>query len=525
MILLGIFMLLNGLTIGCGGQGAQAPANLKTLTISWPKDIGEMNPHLYNSEMFAQTMVYDSLVQCSNDGRIVPGLAESWRISPDGREYLFTLRKGVKFSDGTDFNAAAAKKNFDAVLANKQSHSWLELIKQIKAIEVIDEYTFKMTLNNAYYPALQELALIRPLRFLAPSAFPDNGNTADTIKKPIGTGPWVLNEYQPGERAVFVRNEYYWRTKPAIERIIVKIIPDSESRVIAFEKKELDLIYGNGSISVDAFKQLRDSGKYDTRLSAPLATRTIALNSNKGPTKDLQVRQALELAVDKDALVKGIFFGTERQADTLFAPNFPYCNINLTPYEFNLEQAGAMLEQAGWRLIPGKEFREKDGQVLALDLCVEATNAIQKSIAEVLQGDMKKIGVKLNLITEEAVAFVQRRKEGDFHMAFVDTWGVPYDPHSLLSSMREPSTDYQAQLGLPMKARLDEAISQALISTNDEKRQELYTYILRTLHDQAIYIPLTYLSNLAVYHKKISGVAFQANQYDIPFADMEVQQD
>lgn len=517
-------ILLAGLVAGCGSQSGQTSKE-KVLNFSWANDIGPLNPHMYNpNQMFAQALVYESLVQYSADGKIIPWLAESWTISPDGKEYVFKLRKDVKFSDGTPFNAEAVKKNFDAVLANSKRHDWLAFIRQIKETQVIDDSTFKLVLKDAYYPVLQELALIRPLRFLAPSQFPDNGNTGEGIKKPIGTGPWVLSEYKQGEVAVFVRNEHYWGPKPKIAKLVVKIIPDSESRVVAFEKKELNLIYGSGSISLDAFKQLQQSGKYETKLSEPLATRVLAINSNKGVTKELKVRQAIQHAVNKDAFVKGVLFGTEPKADTLLASNFPYCNLGLKPYEYSEAKAKSLLEEAGWQEVPGKEFREKDGQVLELEYCFESTDAIQKSLAEVLQGDLKKIGVKVKLTGEEAGAIDQRQKDGNFNMIYSDTWGAPYDPHSLVGSMREPAhADYQAQVGLPMKAELDQKASDVLVTTDEAKRQALYTQIFTTLHEQAVYLPLSYLTNLAVYPRNVTGVTFMGSQYEIPFATMDIQ--
>ncbi|WP_094604976.1 Nickel-binding periplasmic protein [Sporomusa silvacetica DSM 10669] len=518
-------ILLVSLVAGCSSQTSKDTAKEKVLNFSWAKDIGPLNPHMYNpNQMFAQALVYESLVQYSSDGKIIPWLAESWTISPDGKEYVFILRKDVKFSDGTPFNAAAVKKNFDAVLANSKRHDWLAFIRQIKETQVIDDYTFKLVLKDAYYPVLQELALIRPIRFLAPSQFPDNGNTSESIKKPIGTGPWVLSEYKQGEVAVFVRNEHYWGTKPKLNKLVVKIIPDSESRVVAFEKNELNLIYGTGSISLDAFKQLQQSGKYETKLSEPLATRVLAINSNKGVTKDLKVRQAIQHAFNKDAFVKGVLLGTERKADTVLATNFPYCNLELKPYEYSEAKAKALLEEAGWQEVQGKEFREKDGQVLELEFCFESTDAIQKSVAEVLQGDLKKIGIKVKLTGEELLSIVQRQKDGNFNMIYSDTWGAPYDPHSLVGSMRAPGhADYQAQVGLPMKAELDQKAAVVLVSTDETKRQELYKQIFTTLHEQAVYLPLSYLANIAVYPKKVTGVTFMGSQYEIPFVNMDIQ--
>ncbi|QDR79667.1 nickel ABC transporter substrate-binding protein [Sporomusa termitida] len=518
-------MLLVSLLAGCGSQSGQTPATEKVLNFSWAKDIGSLNPHMYNpNQMFAQALVYESLVQYSDAGKIVPWLAESWTISPDGKEYIFKLRQDVKFSDGSAFNAAAVKKNFDAVLANGKRHDWLAFIRQIQETQVIDDHTFKLVLKDAYYPVLQELALIRPLRFLAPAAFPDNGNTGKGIKQPVGTGPWVLSEYKQGEVAVFVRNEHYWGPKPKVDKLVIKIIPDSESRVVAFEKQELNLLYGNGSISLDAFKQLQAAGQYETKLSEPLATRVLAINSNKGATKELKVRQALQHAVNKDAFVKGVLFGTEHKADTLLATNFPYCNLGLTPYEYSEDKARALLDEAGWKVVPGRDFREKDGQTLELEFCYESTNAIQKSVGEVLQGDLKKVGIKVKLTGEEQGSIDQRQKDGNFNIIYGDTWGAPYDPHSLVGSMREPAhADYQAQLGLPMKAELDKLASAVLVSTDETKRQELYRQIFTTLHEQAVYLPLSYLANLAVYPKNLSGVAFMGSQYEIPFGTIDIQ--
>lgn len=526
LLILLVLVLFSAILAGCGASEENATGDYvkpKEITFSWPKDIGDLNPHLYSpNQMFAQNMVYEPLVTYADGGKIEPCLAEKWDISPDGKEITFYLRKGVKFSDGSDFNAEAAKKNIDAVLANAARHAWLELINQINKTEVLDNYTLKIYFQNAYYPALQEFALIRPLRFLAPAGFPDNGNTSEGMKKPIGTGPWVLSDYKKNEYTVFTRNDNYWGVKPKLEKVTVKIIPDGETRVMAFEKGELDLIFGNGLISLDSFKQLQDSGKYVAKVSNPIYTRVVVLNSNKGPTKDLRVRLAIQHAVNKQSIIDGIFYGTEKKADTLFSPNFPYCDLDLKPYSYGVKKAGALLDEAGWTQVDGK-FREKDGKTLELEICFDSTNNIQKSIAEVIQGDLKKIGINVKLIGEESQSYNQRQKNGDFNMIFNDTWGAPYDPHSLCSSMREPShADYQAQSGLAMKAEIDEKIGEVLLTTDEQTRQGLYSYILGTLHEQAVYLPVSYCTNIAVYHKHLSGFQFLPTKYEVPLGGIDI---
>jgi len=499
-----------------------------TLTYSWPSNVGPLNPHLYSpNQMFAQAMVYEPLVKYSEKGTVIPWLATSWKLSPDGTVYTFQLRRGVVFSDGTPFDAAAVKKNFDAILGNAKRHAWLEFIAQVKDTAVVDAHTFQLTLRRSYYPALQELALVRPARFLAPSAFPESGNTADGIKKPIGTGPWVLVESKLGEYDRFVRNDRYWGPKPAFATLVVKVIPDANTRAAAFEAGEIDLIYGAGGhsgaqVSLDTFKRYQGDPRYKTQVSSPLLSRVLALNTKSGPTRDLAVRKAILHAVDKAALVRAIFLDTERRADTLFAPMFPYCDVKLAPYAFVPATAEQLLEKAGWTRAAGQAVRSKGGEELAIELVFVGNDPVMKAIGEVIQGDLQKVGIRVALLGQEEDAFEKRHLTGEFGMTFNETWGAPYDPHSFLSSMRVPShADYQAQLGLAMKADLDAKIGEVLVSTDETKRRRLYSELLTLLHEQAVYLPISYQVGVVVSRPDLTGVVYGATKNEIPFEKME----
>lgn len=503
---------------------AQANEEQDTLRFSWASNVGFMNPHAYSpNQMFAQALVYESLVRYAKNGEIKPWLAESWEISKNGKVYTFHLRKGVEFSDGTPFTAQAVKMNFDAVLKNAHRHNWLEFINQIGNTEAVDEHTFRLTLKHAYYPTLQELCLIRPMRFLSPSGFPDDGDTSKSIKAPIGTGPWKLVEIRKGEYDMFEANERYWGSKPGFKRLIVKVIPDSDGRSVAFDTGEIDLIYGSGGhgsgqIGLDAFNRYRAMPGVITGTSHPLATRTLALNTNRFPTRNIAVRKAILHGVNKAAIIKHIFLGVEPQAETLFSPDMPYCDLGLKPYAHDAQKAAALLESAGWKRTDDSEYRMKDGRELALDLCFVGNDSLQKSVAEVVQGDLKRLGIKVRLVGEEKDSFLTRQKNGEFGMIFGDTWGTPYDPHSFCSSMRKPShADYQAQLGLPMKKDIDRKISEVLISVDEDRRQALYRYILTTLHEQAVYMPLSYMTNIYVHRPNLKGVEFGPTKYEFPF--------
>jgi nickel transport system substrate-binding protein len=210
-------------------------------------DIGAMNPHLYDSDMGAQTLVYEPLVNLDQKGNIIPWLATSWKFENEGRSLVFQLRENVKFSDGQDFNAQAVKQNFKAVLSNATRHSWLPLIDNLESVEVTAPYTVVFHLKDPYPFTLLELTMVRPVRFLSPGGFGPDGIAYD---KPVGTGPFILTEYVKDERAVFVRNENYWGEKPKLEKLTIRPVPDSNVRLNALLAREVDLIVGSGVTAV-----------------------------------------------------------------------------------------------------------------------------------------------------------------------------------------------------------------------------------------------------------------------------------
>lgn len=516
-VLVLMFALLAGMM---GDIAFTAVAQAKqVLNFSWPVNVGPLNPHLYSpNQMFAQNMVYEPLLHYQADGTVAPWLAKSWQVSADGREYVFTLRNDVTFSNGEAFNAAAVVANFNAILENRDRHSWLELANQIVAVTQVGPYRVRLELKNAYYPILQELALPRPFRFIAPSQFVEGG-TKNGILAPIGTGPWILKESHPGEEDVFVRNDHYWGQKPALEQINVKVIPDPNSRAVAFETGTIDLIYGtDGPVSPDTFERFRAMGIYKTRLSQPLETSMLALNTNHGATRDLAVRLAINHAIDKDLIIKTVLYGTQKRADTLFAPNVPYADIGLTPYEYDPKLAQDILTQDGWVRSDSDEIRQKNAQPLRVELAFVGTDAVAKSIAEIIQAQLATIGFDVILVGEEESSIYARQRDGRFGMIFNSTWGAPYDPHAFLSSMRVPShADYQAQLGLPDKAKIDAEISQTLTSTDEGDRKRLYRDILTRLHREAVYLPLTYVSAISVSTPSLGDIPFGAMSSEIPF--------
>ncbi|WP_175638455.1 nickel ABC transporter substrate-binding protein [Metabacillus schmidteae] len=510
------------LLAGCQGnsESQSENSNRDEIVYASTKDIRDINPHLYSGEMSAQNMVFESLVVNTEDG-VKPALADRWVISDDGLEYTFHLRQGVTFSDGEPFNAEAVKLNMDAILDNSERHAWLDMVNEIKENVVVDEYTYKLVLKHPYYPTLTELGLTRPFRFISPKSFVD-GQTKDGVKTYAGTGPWVLTEHKKDQYAVFKVNEHYWGEKPKVQSVRWKVMPDHQTILLALEKGEIDLIFGadGDMIDINSFKALEEQGKYQTEVSQPIASRAILLNSNKEITGDQKVREAFQYAIDKQTIAKDILNGSETVADTLLSSTVPYSDVDLEKKSFDPDQANKLLEEAGWKLADD-QYRYKDGEKLEVSIYYNSDNAQEKTISEYMQSDLKNVGVSLNIIGEEKQAFLDRQKTGDFDLMYSLSWGTPYDPQSYLSSWRIPAHgDYQAQIGLDKKKWLDNTITAVMIEANEEKRKEMYADILTYVHNEDVYIPLTYSRTKAVHVPELKGVSFNVSQYEIPFENM-----
>lgn len=490
------------------------------LVFASTRDIRDLNPHLTTGAMSAQNMVFESLVIVTENG-VEPHLAESWEITEDGLTYTFHLRRDVTFTDGHPFNAHAVKQNIDAVIGNYERNAWLNLVQKIDFTEVVDDYTFSLTLTVPYYPILEELSLTRPFRMISPNDFIDE-TTASGVSGFHGTGPYMLTEHVAEQYAVFTRNENYWGTAPAIESIRWNVLPDHQSIMLGLMNGEIDLVYGSDGdmLDINNFDVLESGNELTTFTSEPSGTRSILLNSNRPITGDSNVRLALQSAINRTNIASGILNDSEAVAGTLMSTSTPYMDIGLAEHVFDPTKAATLLDEAGWELNEDG-WRYKEGERLSLILSFNSDHAQERTIGESIQSDLKAIGVELELLGEETQAFFDRQRTGEFDLQYSLSWGLPYDPHTYVSTWCVPSHgDYQAQLGLERKEWLDDTIAEVLLELDTSRRQQLYMEIFTYIHDEAVYVPLTFSVIRAVSNDRLQGVGFNVNQYEIPFEKM-----
>ncbi|MCG3734107.1 nickel ABC transporter, nickel/metallophore periplasmic binding protein [Vibrio cincinnatiensis] len=504
-------------------------ANENILTFANYRDIRDLNPHLYGGEIFAQNLIFEGLIHLGENGVLEPWLATSWTTSEEGKVYTFTLRDDVTFSDGTPFDAHVVKANFDSLLDNANRHTWLESIRLMVEVEnsgkqsvrVLDSHTVEVEFAQSYYPFLVELGVTRPFRFLSPKCFKE-GTTKNGTLCYVGTGSYVLTDNVIDQRAIFERNDHYWGEKPQIEKIVAKVIPDNQSRLLSLRNGEIDMVYGLQLVSAQAYQQFEKDKRFATALSEPVSTRMLILNSKSENLNDTRVRQALSHLTNKAIIADRIMLGLEKPADTLLAKNVPYANIELAPYHYDVALAEKLLDEAGWK--KEGQIRQLNGKPFEITLSYDSDKVVERTIAQYLQSEWSKVGLKMNLVGEEEQAHRDRLKQGDFDLSFNISWGTPYDPQSFLGGMRKPVYgDYAAQQGMPEKAAIDNHILAALEAIDEAERQAHYTYVLKTLHEQAIYIPITYEQNRAIFNRRVQHVGFNPSQFEIPFQRMSVR--
>ncbi len=365
-----------------------------------------------NPSIWTELLVYDTLVRPSTDGtKLEPGLAASWRVSPDGLEYTFTLRD-AKFANGDAVTADDVV--FSLQRAAGEKSDWARFFKPVTKYMVVDAKTIKMSLGKPFTPMLNNLALFSG-SILPKKAVEAQGD--DFFKKPYGSGPFMVKAWNKGQDIDLVRNPNYWQQgKPSIAEADIQIINDDNARVLKLKAGEVDAIVG---IPFNQVAQLQQDTSLNVGVASVFRIELVQLNTTKKPFGDEKVRQALNYAVDKDALVKGVLHGNGTLA-TSSLPVMAYHNAALQPYPYDPDKAKALLAAAG--LANG----------FSTTLLVPAGDVTYRQVASALQSDLKKVGVNVEIQTIEGSSQYSTTKAGNFEMSLSYATSDTIDPDQLI---------------------------------------------------------------------------------------------
>lgn len=471
---------------------------------------------------------YDTLVKYEN-GEYKGSIADKWEISGDGKEYTFTLKKGILFSDGTPCDSAAVKKSLEAALVNlgQFNGSYGKLTTLIDTIETPDETTLVLKLSQPYYGTINDLSMCNPLGIVNPNAFNEDLSVRDELKTmTMGTGPYMYDGDFDGTTYTFVRNPNYYGEKPEADTFKVKVIEDNDAKVLALRSGEVDIIVGAARLSADGYIELTSDPAYGTAVNnEPTLTNYLGFNMSKAPFDDKNVRLAVAYAVDNNTIAENVFRGTQTAAKSLFSRSKPYCDVDTASYDFNADKARELLEESGWIDSDGDGVREKDDEKLEIDFVYTSSYGSIGDGMLAVASELETVGFKVNVTDMDMMAFYTATLSGEYDMTLYRTYGGVFDPLTMITNIYpETSMDPVAmQFAEFIPGGADTILE--LDSTADLDRvAEIYSEILPSIADNALCVPFTNTIEYAAWNNNIiSGYEFCSDSQYVEIGNIDLK--
>ena len=457
-----------------------------------------------NPALFISVNIYDGLLRTTKDGfGIEAALATKWESSTDGLTWTFTLRDGVKFSDGTALKAADVKASLDQTAKGEKS-GWKDSYKAIKEVQAPDDKTVKIVLSQAYAPLLSTLAMFCAGIMPADMATASDAKEFDATKT-RGTGAYVLSGWKKGDPVILKQNPNYWRGNTGPETIQIEYVPDDNSRILKLQGGEVDVI------DFVPLSQLQSLGTQPTLKAQAFTIQqfsTLAMNVEKKPLDDVKIRQALNYAIDKDAIIKSVYFGNATFMNAPIPPG-TYWDKTLPGYPFNLDKAKQLMAQS---TMPSG---------FTLDYSIGSGNTVAQAIATIAKDQWSKIGVTVNIQQLESSVLRTSFREGKLAM-----W-----PGGWTNDMNDPTqiVNYQMRGGASPfaywtrynNAALNDKITKADLEQDPKKREQQYAEIQKIYLDDAPMVFLLYPPATAAWQKSIEGFFIDGLSY-YRFEDVKI---
>lgn len=446
---------------------------LTVATTTFPNSLDLPNTSEINAGMVAAQM-YDSLVWLDDEGKIQPALATSWEISPDGTAYTFKLREGVTFHNGEPFTADSVVTSWQR--ASKPEVKFGDRWTIAKSVEKIDDLTVKITTEKPNPLLLRTIAsnwAMVPPKYLAEVG--EEGFNA----KPIGTGPFMLQEFVKDDRVVYKANPNYWQAGlPKVETLIFRPIPESSTRVAAIQTGEVDIVT---RLSKEEAATLE--GKPNVKIINYPVDRVyyIAFNnltSGKGqPTENPLVRQAMNYAVDRQAIIESLFGGAARLSTGFVTPTNLGYDSSLQPYPYDPEKAKALLTEAGY----------PNGFEMGFS-CPSGAYTNFEQVCESIQGYLQEVGIKTNLELMESGKYWDLQGKKELPPLFGDSWtessGEAYP------RLRGALGGNDASFSALSEPKIDELLAKISSTINDDERAGVYRELQQYMYQNPPFIYL-----------------------------------
>ena len=508
-----VFLLITATLVLAVSFQSQAFAKQKSIIYA-RTSAGTIDPAGRWSDVGGQSMalVYNSLVMTDRKGNVIPDLAESWEISPDYKHYTFHLRKGVKFHDGTPFNAQAVKFSYDRMLrvARTAIGNYRGYADQ-NSCEVVDDYTIKINLTKPFPIFLIDstclsYAIVSP-DYVKKHATADDPDAQKWMTDhAVGTGLFKLVEFKPGQRVVFEKFADYWggskggKTTPKVDRVIYQIAEDPSTARLMLEKGDIDLVE---NLAVEHFDKLRKvPGIKVLDYEIPVMV-YITVDVSKPPFNDMNVRKAIAYAINYDEIITRIERGTAKKIAGIIPKGTLGYNPNLPRYEYDLAKAQELMKASGY----------PNGFTTDFTFSVERRREFEQ-VATYIQAYLKKIGINARLQKLAFQTQLSKMEKGNYGMSLM-RWGLVIpDPDDIAGWLYDHS---RASGGWTGTYWDDKDVQAKLLTTREiadaEQRKALYQEVERKAVDLAIYTYLYQLTKQVAMLENITGFHYDTSAF------------
>ncbi|MGD6800991.1 ABC transporter substrate-binding protein [Rossellomorea vietnamensis] len=508
-VLLVLLMAVSTALYGCGGdegsEGGDSASN--TLIFGRGGDSVGLDPiTVTDGESFKVTKnIFETLVEFGEqDTEIQAGLAKEWDVAEDGLTYTFTLQEGVKFQDGTDFNADAVVFNFERWMNGTADEfpyygSMFGGFKGdeghvIQEVNAVDESTVEFKLKRPQAPFLKNLAMSM-FSIASPTAVEELGDKFAKQPTDAGTGPFKFVEWKENDRIVLEKNEDYWQEDlPKLDQIIFKSIPENSARLNALMSGEIDLADGINPSDAEKITSDENLQLYER---PSLNVGYLGLTNTREPFNNPKVRQALNHAVNKQAIIDAFFEGKADPAKNPMPPVINGYNEDIEGYEFDLDKAKELLAEAGYP--DGFEM-----ELWAMPVPRPYMPDGQK-VAEAIQADFAKIGVEAEIVSFEWATYLDKASKGEADAFLLGWTGDNGDADNFLYTLLDKDNIGSNNYAYYSNDELHDLLIEAQTEVDEDKRAELYKQAQEIIHEDAPWIPLAHSTPLLAGSAKVKN--------------------
>ena len=456
--------------------------------------------------------IFDRLVdvEVGTDGnsKIVPSLAESWDISDDGLEYTFHLRQGVKFHNGNDFTAEDVAYTFHRMLTVEGGVN-TEFIDQIKGadellagetdtlegVEVVDDYTIKVTLKEPFAGFLASISSpgVSIYDSEATEAAGDQFGMDPAVT--VGTGPFEFASWSFNNQLVLTRNEDYWKGASGLPGVVIKIIPDTETQSMMFESGELDILdLDYAADSADRFTETYP----DQIVQGPrVGIVYFTMNFNKEPFQDVRVRKAVQMSIDRQAILDALYGGRGQVEQGIFPHGLIGFNPDQEEIKYDPEAAKALLAEAGYA----------DGFDMEIAADSSASDTMTMAL-EIVSDQLAEVGIRAEIKNYDESTWLETRKSGELG-SFMSTWSADYnDPDNFIYTFfgNEEKTRIRS-INYPDTEVMERVAKARTIVNEDERLAEYKALEEKLIHEDAAWVPMFSRLHLFAVSKRVQGFA------------------